>query len=124
MGPSEFNIVGNIKSWSVVDDLHRIACPVLLISAPQDVAQECAVRPFFLNIAKVKWVELQNSAHFGMYEEPERCGILFSCPAPDKFNVLRGQVLQSCLGLSRPCATFMNCELRFSCKLCCADLCV
>ncbi|KJA19589.1 hypothetical protein HYPSUDRAFT_204474 [Hypholoma sublateritium FD-334 SS-4] len=72
MGPSEFNVVGHLKSWSVVDDLHKIACPVLLISSPQDVAQECAVLPFFLKIAKVKWVELQDSAHFGMYEEPER----------------------------------------------------
>ena len=116
MGPSEFNVVGNIKSWSVVDDLHRIACPVLLISAPQDVAQECAVLPFFLNIVKIKWVELQNSAHLGMYEEPERCEILLAAGSGlrnsasfEDADTVR-QVFQSYLGLSRQCATFMSCE--------------
>ena len=72
MGPTEFDITGSMKNWTIVDDLHKIACPVLLVSATQDVTQECAVLPFFTNVPKIKGVELQNSTHLAMYEEPER----------------------------------------------------
>ncbi|KAF8815119.1 proline-specific peptidase [Phlegmacium glaucopus] len=72
LGPSEFNIIGTLKSWSIVDILHNIPCPTLLISAPLDSVQEIAVLPFFLNIPKVKWVELQNSTHLPVFEEPEK----------------------------------------------------
>ncbi|KAF8155877.1 Alpha/Beta hydrolase protein [Crassisporium funariophilum] len=72
LGPSEFNVIGTMKDWTIVDILHRIPYPTLLISSPTDEIQECAVLPFFLNIPKVKWVELQNSSHLAMFEEPER----------------------------------------------------
>jgi len=72
IGPSEFNVIGTLKSWSIVDIIHNIPCPVLLISAPLDAIQEIAVLPFFLNIPKVKWVELQNSTHLPLFEEPEK----------------------------------------------------
>lgn len=75
-GRSEFTIDGNLKDWDIVDILHKIPYPTLLISAPEDEAQEVAVLPFFLEIPKIKWVELQNSTHLGMFEEPERyCSI-------------------------------------------------
>ena len=71
-GQSEFNVVGTLKSWSIIDILHQIPCPTLLISAPLDSVQEIAVLPFFLNIPRVKWVELQNSTHLPLFEEPEK----------------------------------------------------
>ncbi|KAF8966611.1 Alpha/Beta hydrolase protein [Flammula alnicola] len=72
MGPAKFNVIGTLRSWSIVDILHRIPYPTMLISTPLDESQECAVLPFFTNIPKVKWVELQNSTHLAMFEEPEK----------------------------------------------------
>ncbi|KAH9478942.1 L-amino acid amidase [Psilocybe cubensis] len=72
VGPSEFNVIGSLKTWSIVDILHKITNQTLLISSPEDEIQECAVLPFFTQIPKVKWVELQNSTHLAMFEEPER----------------------------------------------------
>ncbi|TFK38247.1 Alpha/Beta hydrolase protein [Crucibulum laeve] len=72
IGPSEFSCTGSLKEWSIVDILHKVPYPTLLISAPLDQVQEASVLPFFTNIPRVKWVELQNSTHLAMYEEPER----------------------------------------------------
>ncbi|KAF9568272.1 proline-specific peptidase [Agrocybe pediades] len=72
LGPSEFSINGTLKDWNIIDIVHKIHCPTLLISAPDDEVQEEAALPFFKNIPKIKWVELQNSTHLAMFEEPER----------------------------------------------------
>jgi len=71
-GPSYFNVLGSLRDWDIVGMLHKIHCPTLLISAPDDEVQELAVLPFFLEIPKIKWVELQSSTHLPMFEEPER----------------------------------------------------
>ncbi|KAG9226894.1 hypothetical protein CCMSSC00406_0003433 [Pleurotus cornucopiae] len=72
VGPSTYNLVGNLVGWSIIDKLHNITCPVLLISSPHDAVQPFAIIPWFQNISKVKWVELYNSSHMPMFEEPER----------------------------------------------------
>ncbi|KAJ8091784.1 hypothetical protein PM082_021019 [Marasmius tenuissimus] len=64
-GPSEFSITGTMRGWTIIDILHRI-------SAPLDEVQSIAVMPWFLNVPKVKWVELQNSTHLAQFEEPEK----------------------------------------------------
>ncbi|KAF9051742.1 Alpha/Beta hydrolase protein [Panaeolus papilionaceus] len=46
--------------------------PTLLISSPLDSIQEVACLPFFTQIPKVKWVQLQNSTHLAVFEEPKR----------------------------------------------------
>ncbi|KJA18970.1 hypothetical protein HYPSUDRAFT_908552 [Hypholoma sublateritium FD-334 SS-4] len=71
-GISDFNVTGTLKHWSIVDILHQISAPTLLISAPLDEVQECAFLPFFSNIPKVKWVEIPTSTHLAMFEDPER----------------------------------------------------
>ncbi|KAF8993240.1 Alpha/Beta hydrolase protein [Cyathus striatus] len=72
MGTSEFNITGSLKGWSIVDALHNIRSPTLLISSPHDEVQEVAFIPFFLNVPKVKWVDIPSSTHLAMFEDPER----------------------------------------------------
>ncbi|KDQ32716.1 hypothetical protein PLEOSDRAFT_1098703 [Pleurotus ostreatus PC15] len=72
VGPSSYNLVGNLVGWSIIDKLHNITCPVLLLSSPHDAVQPFAIIPWFQNINKVKWVELYNSSHMPMFEEPER----------------------------------------------------
>ncbi|KIK05112.1 hypothetical protein K443DRAFT_4115 [Laccaria amethystina LaAM-08-1] len=71
-GLSEFSLTGTLKGWTIVDILHNISCPTLLLSAPLDEVQQPAVLPFFLKIQKIKWVEFQNSTHLACYDEPEK----------------------------------------------------
>ncbi|KAJ8502942.1 hypothetical protein ONZ45_g11303 [Pleurotus djamor] len=72
VGPSIYNLSGNIVSWSIVDKLPNVRCPTLIISSPHDVVHSVAILPWFQRINKVKWVELQDSTHMPMFEEPER----------------------------------------------------
>jgi len=79
LGPSEFTTTGSLKNWDITGIIHKIACPTLLISAALDEMQEVAVLPFFLQIPKIKWVELRNSTHLAQFEEPERFVVFLFC---------------------------------------------
>ncbi|EIM89385.1 proline-specific peptidase [Stereum hirsutum FP-91666 SS1] len=71
-GPSEFNITGSLKTWSVVDKIHHINYPTLLINGAEDEAQDLVMAPFFEGLAKVKWVRFAESSHMVFWEEKER----------------------------------------------------
>ncbi|SJL11181.1 related to proline iminopeptidase [Armillaria ostoyae] len=71
-GPSEFRVTGSLKTWSIVDILHKIAYPTLYIGSPQDEVQEVAVMPWLSRVPKIELVKLLNSSHLGMYEEKDR----------------------------------------------------
>ncbi|KAH7929615.1 proline-specific peptidase [Leucogyrophana mollusca] len=71
-GPTEFHITGSLKTWSVVDDLHKIKVPTLLINGRYDEAQDKVVIPFFQHIPNVKWVQFADSAHVPHLEETAR----------------------------------------------------
>ena len=62
-GPSEFFITGTLKTWSIIEELHKIVVPVLLINGKYDEAQDEVVQPFFEEIAKVKWCRFAESSH-------------------------------------------------------------
>ncbi|KII84119.1 hypothetical protein PLICRDRAFT_168214 [Plicaturopsis crispa FD-325 SS-3] len=70
-GSSEFTVTGTIKDWSVVDEVHAIAHPTLVINSPNDMAQDIAVRPFVDKIPKVKWTQFAKSTHMPHWEESE-----------------------------------------------------
>ncbi|KAJ7260618.1 proline-specific peptidase, partial [Mycena rebaudengoi] len=72
IGPSEFNITGTMKAWTVVDDLHKISMPTLLINGRYDDAQDVGVVPFFDKIASVKWIQFAESSHMPFFEENTR----------------------------------------------------
>jgi pimeloyl-ACP methyl ester carboxylesterase len=71
-GPSEFNITGTLKDWSIIDELSDVACQTLIINGLNDLAQDVAVAPFFHNIPRSKWVQLRAIIHMPFFEEPER----------------------------------------------------
>ncbi|RDX57162.1 proline-specific peptidase [Lentinus brumalis] len=71
-GPSEFHITGSLKEWSIIDDLHKIAVPTLLLNGKYDEAQDSVVQPYFHAIHKVKWYTFAESSHMPQYEERER----------------------------------------------------
>ncbi|KZT08023.1 proline-specific peptidase [Laetiporus sulphureus 93-53] len=71
-GPSEWCVTGPNKDWTIIDDLHRITTPTLLINGAYDEATDLCVSPYFRGIAKVKWVKFANSSHLACFEERER----------------------------------------------------
>lgn len=72
MGPSEFFITGSFKSWSILDCLHKIKTPTLLINGRYDEAQDSVMVPFFQALEKVKWVTFADSSHIPQWEERDR----------------------------------------------------
>jgi len=68
-GPSEFHVIGTLKTWSVVDKVHRIEAPTLLISGRYDEAAPSTVQPFADAIADVRWHVFDNSSHVPHIEE-------------------------------------------------------
>jgi pimeloyl-ACP methyl ester carboxylesterase len=70
-GHSEFFVTGTLKNWSVVDDLHKIKVPTLVLNGAYDEAQDECVEPFIKLIPDVKWVRFEESSHFPQWEERE-----------------------------------------------------
>ena len=71
-GPSEFTVIGSLKSWTVEEEVKKITVPTLLINGEYDEAQDICVAPFFRNIPKVKWVTLQGGSHMPHVEVPDK----------------------------------------------------
>ncbi|KAJ7145722.1 proline iminopeptidase [Mycena epipterygia] len=57
---------GALKGWSIVDRLHQVKVPCLVINGKWDLSQDYVVKPFFDKIT------LENSSHLPMWEERER----------------------------------------------------
>jgi L-proline amide hydrolase len=72
-GPSEFHVVGTLKTWSIIDRLDRIQVPTLLISGRYDEATPAVVQPYADRIKDVRWEIFENSSHMPHVEETERC---------------------------------------------------
>jgi len=60
-----------LKDWSVVDELHKINVPTLLLNGKYDAATDEVMQPFFDIIEKVKWVRFAESSHMPHLEELE-----------------------------------------------------
>ena len=71
-GPSEFHVVGSLKSWSIIDRLHLIQAPTLLISGRHDEATPATVQPFKDHIKDVRWEIFEHSSHMPHVEETDR----------------------------------------------------
>lgn len=64
-------MTGSLRNWTIIPQLHKIKVPTLLINAVQDESQDVAMQPFFDHIAKVKWIKLDNAAHFSHVDRRE-----------------------------------------------------
>jgi L-proline amide hydrolase len=71
-GPNEFFCVGTLREWTVVERVHSITVPTLLLSGRHDEATPATVQPFFDGIDDVRWEIFENSSHMPFVEEPER----------------------------------------------------
>lgn len=77
-GPSEFTVIGSLKTWSVVEELGKIEVPTLVLNGGWDEARDSSVYPFFTNIPHVKWYTFPNASHMSNVEEPEKYNAVVS----------------------------------------------
>ena len=70
-GPNEFHVIGTLRDWSVVDRVHAITAPTLLLSGRYDEATPATIEPFMENIPNVRWVIFEDSSHEPFIEEPD-----------------------------------------------------
>ena len=70
-GPSEFHVIGSLKHWSIIDRLHKVQVPTLLISGKYDEATPATVQPYQDNIKGARWQIFENSSHMPHVEETE-----------------------------------------------------
>jgi L-proline amide hydrolase len=70
-GPSEFHVIGSLKSWDITDRLHEISAPTLLVSGRHDEATPLIVGQIHERIPGSRWALFEQSSHMPHVEEPE-----------------------------------------------------
>ncbi len=70
-GPSEFHVVGTLRDWTVVDRVHLIAVPTLVVTGAHDEATPAVVQPFLDAIPDVRQHVFADSSHMPHVEEEE-----------------------------------------------------
>ncbi|KAI0315146.1 Alpha/Beta hydrolase protein, partial [Amylostereum chailletii] len=61
-----------VKDWTIIDRLHAVRVPTLVINGRLDYEQDFVVAPLFENIPKAKWVTFEKSSHMPFWEERDR----------------------------------------------------
>jgi L-proline amide hydrolase len=69
-GPSEFHVIGKLKTWDITDRLGEIRVPVLLLSGRYDEATPAIVGAIHERIPHSEWIVFESSAHMPHIEEP------------------------------------------------------
>jgi L-proline amide hydrolase len=72
-GPSEFHVVGVLKTWDITERLGEIAVPALLVSGRHDEATPRIVGEIHARIPGSEWALFEESSHMPHVEEPEPC---------------------------------------------------
>jgi L-proline amide hydrolase len=72
-GPNEFFVVGTLKHWDIIPELHKIDTPTLVISGRYDEATPACVQPFHDHIKGATWVIFEASSHMPHVEEKQFC---------------------------------------------------
>jgi L-proline amide hydrolase len=72
-GPSEFHVIGTLKSWTIENRLGRVQAPTLVISGAYDEATPKVVEPYLKGIKDVRWHLFEHSSHMPHVEEEELC---------------------------------------------------
>jgi L-proline amide hydrolase len=71
-GPSEFHVVGNLKTWDIVARLPAIMTPTLVTSGRYDEVTPLIAETVHRNIRGSEWVVFENSSHMAHAEETDR----------------------------------------------------
>lgn len=70
-GPSEFHVVGSLRTWDITERLPEIAVPTLLVSGRHDEATPLIVGQIHERIPGSQWALFEQSSHTPHVEEPE-----------------------------------------------------
>ncbi len=70
-GPSEFYVIGTLKTWDITGRLHEIKVPTLLLSGRYDEATPVIVETIHRSIAGSEWIIFENSSHMPHVEETD-----------------------------------------------------
>ncbi len=70
-GPSEFHVIGTLKTWDITDHLHEIKVPTLLLSGRYDEATPIIVETIHRSIPGSEWIIFESSSHMPHVEETE-----------------------------------------------------
>ena len=70
-GPSEFHVIGSLKTWDITDRLHEIDVPTLLVSGPLRRGDAAIVEQIHERIPGAQWAIFEESSHMPHVEEPE-----------------------------------------------------
>ena len=70
-GPSEFHVVGTLKTWDVCDRLGEITIPTLVTSGRFDEATLLIAETVTRGIPGAQWVVFEESSHMAHAEQPE-----------------------------------------------------
>ena len=71
-GPSEFHVIGNLKTWDVIGRLPEIRLPTLVTSGRHDEATPLIAGTIHRGIAGSQWVLFEHSSHMAHVEEAGR----------------------------------------------------
>ena len=71
-GPSDFHIVGTIRSWDVFDRLAEIALPTLVLAGRYDECVPEHMWEMHRRIAGSRFELFESSSHMPFIEEPDR----------------------------------------------------
>ncbi|MCD0260085.1 proline iminopeptidase-family hydrolase [Xanthomonas melonis] len=72
-GPTEFHVVGSLRNWSIIERLHRINAPTLVLSGRYDEATAETVEPYARLIPDARWHVFAQSSHMPHVEERVAC---------------------------------------------------
>ncbi len=72
-GPTEFHVIGTLKDWTIVDRLHLVDVPTLVISGRHDEATPRVVGTYAERIRDVRWRIFEESSHMPHVEERAAC---------------------------------------------------
>jgi L-proline amide hydrolase len=72
-GPNEFHVIGTLRTWSVIDRLHRINVPTFAYRGAFDEATQDCIQPFIDLIPGAEWTVFPNSSHMPHVEMKEQC---------------------------------------------------
>jgi L-proline amide hydrolase len=70
-GPSEFHVIGSLKTWDITDRLHEITTPTLLVSGRHDEATPLIVGEIHERIPGAQWTLFEESSHMPHVEEAQ-----------------------------------------------------
>jgi L-proline amide hydrolase len=69
-GPNEFHVLGTLKSWTVIDRLHRVVAPTLVVAGEFDEATPATWRPYVDEIPNVRSHVFEGASHCTHLERP------------------------------------------------------